>query len=86
MLKVIAPYNSISTPSHQIPLPSLRLAIVWKDVMVTLYDRMDVRVRSVLELGFGLFVVDFLRVFVLGGVVVGGGDLCCCWFMVSIFG
>ena len=27
--------------------------------------------RSVLELGFGLFVVDFLRVFVLGGVVVG---------------
>jgi len=47
---------------------------------------MDVRVRSVLELGFGLFVVDFLRVFVLGRVVVGGGDLCCCWDMVSIFG
>ena len=51
-----------------------------------MYDRMDVRVRSLLELGFGLFIVDFLRVFVLGGVVVEGGDLCCCSDMVSIFG
>jgi len=47
---------------------------------------MDVRVRSVLELGFGLFVVFFLRVLVLGFVGGGVGDLCWCWDMVSIFG